>query len=71
MPDDATIEQTLRDVVKNLAEGSSVNDVRAATEKQLGLDQGLLKSGTWKTRSKEIIHEALVSPGSAVGCRTR
>lgn len=39
----------------------SVNYVRQVVEKKLKLDEGHLKDGDWKARSKQIIHDALVS----------
>jgi len=39
----------------------SVNYVRQVVEKKLKLEEGHLKDGDWKARSKQIIHDALVS----------
>ena len=60
IPDDSVIEQSLRDVVKELSGDFTVNDVRTATEERLRLELGFLKDGRWKAKSKEIIHKAIV-----------
>lgn len=65
-PDDGEIEQALRDVVREIFEAGkadtlSANAGRAAAEEKLGLDSGFLKSSLWKSRSKEIIQQTLVS----------
>lgn len=60
IPDDQTIEKALRNVVRSLPEGFSVNVARAAAEEQLGLEQGFLKAEPWKAKSKDIITDAIV-----------
>lgn len=60
VPNDQAIEKALRNVVRSLPEGFSVNVARAAAEEQLGLEQGFLKAEPWKAKSKEIITDAVV-----------
>lgn len=61
VPGDLAIERALRDVVKSLpVDEITVNAVRTATEEKLGLDQGFLKEGDWKAKSKQIITDAVV-----------
>lgn len=66
VPDDETIEQGLRDVVANIFQKGTLDDltvkrVRAATEKSLGLDEGFFKGDeSWKPRSDAVIKQEAV-----------
>lgn len=64
-PKKATIEKELAETVQRIYNGPdrddlTVNYVRQKVEKKLNLDEGFLKDGDWKAKSKEIIHETLV-----------
>lgn len=61
-PDDALLEQTLRDIVrKGDIEPVTINTVRAAAEETLGLESGFFKKhADWKEKSKNIISDAFV-----------
>lgn len=62
--DDATIEKEIADAVHRIYNGPqdlTVNAVREAVEKKLKLDEGFLKDGDWKAKSKELVHDTLVS----------
>ncbi|KAF2023503.1 hypothetical protein EK21DRAFT_80742 [Setomelanomma holmii] len=66
LPSEATISQKLRDVVIAFHKAGKEDDltlkrVRARTETELSLPDGLLKSSEWKQKSKDVI-EAAVSP---------
>lgn len=70
-PTDTEIEYALRAAVRSAldtGETTSVNIARAAAEKELGLEDGFLKSdGGWKTRSKDIVNNTVnVSRGANV-----
>lgn len=63
---DKTIAAELTSVVDQIYNGPdrdklSVNYARELVEAKLGLDEGFLKEGQWKARSKEIIRAALVT----------
>ncbi|PSK46342.1 HIRA-interacting protein 3 [Elsinoe australis] len=62
-PTDTEIEYALRAAVRSAldtGETTSVNIARAAAEKELGLEDGFLKSdGGWKTRSKDIVNNTV------------
>lgn len=63
VPDDVTLERTLRQVIRNALKNSeeiTVNSARTAAEAQLGLDSAFFKSTpAWKDRSKNIINAAV------------
>ncbi|OCK84512.1 hypothetical protein K432DRAFT_320257 [Lepidopterella palustris CBS 459.81] len=66
LPSDAEIEQTLRNVVRDLfkagkSEDITVRRVRTIAEKELGLSGDFLKNEDWKGRSKAIIEQAAVT----------
>ncbi|VBB80872.1 Putative protein of unknown function [Podospora comata] len=61
---DKTIAAELTSVVDQIYNGPdrdklSVNYARELVEEKLGLDEGFLKEGQWKARSKEVIRAAL------------
>lgn len=62
VPGDDEIEQCLRRVVrehkKKDEDPPSVNQIRDIAANELGFDVALLKGSEWKTRSKDIIHDA-------------
>lgn len=69
-PSEAAIAGKLRDIVLAIHKSGKTDDltvkrVRARAEKELGLDDGYLKTDAiWKGRSQETIKEAVV--GSSV-----
>ena len=65
VPDDSVIELELRQVVRNIYETGSLEEltvkrVRVATEKNLALREGFLKEQKWKDRSKSVIESEAV-----------
>ena len=67
---DKSIAKELADVVRQTYNGPdsallSVNYVRQVVEEKLKLDDGFLKEGNWKSKSKQIILDTLV------GCTRR
>ena len=64
---DKAIAKTLADVVRQIyndPEGAelTVNHARETAEEKLKLEDGFLKEGDWKAKSKKIIHDTLVLP---------
>jgi len=64
---DKAIAETLADVVRQIyndPEGAelTVNHARETAEEKLKLEDGFLKEGDWKAKSKKIIHDTLVLP---------
>ena len=56
------IAQTVRDIWKTDDKAAlTVNLVRERVEKKLKLEDGYLKTGEWKSKSKDIIKETVVS----------
>lgn len=68
LPNDQTIEDALRSVVREATkrdEAVTVKSARAAAEERLGLDSGYLKDDVeWKQRSADIIRAAFDEPAS-------
>lgn len=65
-PSDEVIAQKLRDIVISLHKAGNddeltVKRVRTRAEKDLGLDEGLLKTSAWKDKSAKTIQDAVVS----------
>lgn len=63
---DKVIAKELANVVREIYNSPkrdelTVNYARNNVEEKLGLDQGFLKEGDWKTKSKQIILDTLVS----------
>ncbi|KAJ4291296.1 hypothetical protein N0V88_006299 [Collariella sp. IMI 366227] len=63
-PTDKTIAKELAAVVRQIYNGPerdqlTVNYVRQAAEEKLKLDDGFLKEGSWKSKSKQIIVDTL------------
>ncbi|KAI4151152.1 MAG: hypothetical protein LQ340_003672 [Diploschistes diacapsis] len=64
-PDDAVLEQGLRQIVGELYDSGNlddltVNGVRIAAQENLGLRKGFFKEADWKERSKAIIEDEAV-----------
>ena len=64
-PDDAVLEQELRQVVARIVDSGkledlTVNGVRAAAQDNLGLHKGFFKEVGWKDKSKAIIESEVV-----------
>lgn len=67
--DDATIESTLRRIVRDAIkkdEEITVRIARTRAEEELELEEGFFKEGEWKERSKNIINAAVEEPESPV-----
>jgi hypothetical protein len=62
VPSDASLEQTLRDIVREAGEDEvTVKKVRTAAEERLDLDPGFFKNhANWNAKSKEVIEDAFV-----------
>lgn len=66
LPSEATISRALRDTVIAIHKSGNTDDltvkrVRTRAEEQLGLPAGFLKTDTsWKRKSHNLIHEAVV-----------
>jgi len=63
---DAAIKTALATAVRRIYNGPdrdnlTVNFVREDVEKKLKLEEGFLKDGDWKAKSKQIILETMVS----------
>ncbi|KAK4182897.1 hypothetical protein QBC35DRAFT_395048 [Podospora australis] len=63
-PAEKAIVAELADAVRRIYNGPdrdnlTVNYVRQAVEEKLGFDDGFLKEGDWKAKSKDAIHSAL------------
>lgn len=68
-PDNATLESSLRRVVRDAIKSGDEITVRIArtrAEEELGLDTDFFKQDDWKERSKEIISAAVDEPESPV-----
>jgi DEK C terminal domain len=68
-PSDDVLEQELRQVVRGIVKSGKLEEltvkrVRAAAEKNLGVDEGFYKREAWKDRSKTIIEYEAVGNGS-------
>ncbi len=63
-PPDHELEKSLRREVAKAHKAEldySVNDIRAASEEKLGLQQGFYKNhGEWAKRSKDVIKDQIV-----------
>ncbi len=64
-PTDTAIAKQLADVVRQIYNGPkrdelTVNHARQVAESNLKLDDGFLKGGDWKAKSKQIIVDTLV-----------
>ena len=62
---DAAVEKELADAVRRIWKSGekaelTVNLVRQRVEQKLGLDEGYLKDGDWKSKSKRIITNTVV-----------
>jgi len=62
---DETIENALAEAVRHIfhndeKDALTVNYARQVAEKKLKLQEGFLKEGNWKARSKRIVHDTLV-----------
>jgi hypothetical protein len=59
---DATLEKTLRDIVRNAeVDPITVKRVRTTAEERLGLDPGFFKGhDEWEQKSKDVIEAAFV-----------
>ncbi|KAK6431629.1 hypothetical protein LTR95_012206 [Oleoguttula sp. CCFEE 5521] len=66
IPPAATIEQTLKRIVRNAVKNEdeiTVKSARSLAESELGLDSGFFKDDpVWKTRSKSVIEAAVDAP---------
>jgi hypothetical protein len=66
-PSDSVLESSLRNVLikahkAGKLDSVTINSVRQDAEKSLGLAAGFFKDDSrWKSKSKEVIHDALVS----------
>ena len=62
IPSDATLEKTLRDIVRKAeVDPLTINTIRTAAEERHNLAPGFFKShGEWKSKSKDIINDAIV-----------
>lgn len=59
-----TIVKAVREIWKNDRDQLTVNYARQNVEKKLGLEEGFLKEGDWKAKSKQLILEEVVcTPG--------
>ena len=70
-PSNAVLERTLKKETKQAMkdEDASINIIRTAVEKALGLEAGFFKGhGTWKHKSKIIINEEVVCRASSMLC---
>lgn len=65
VPDDITIEKTLRALVHSADGIFTLRGIRNAAEIQLGLDEGFFKTEQWKERSKQLIHQAAAGSPAA------
>ena len=70
-PNDAVIEQELRQIVGRIYESQSfeeltVKRVRATASKSLQLQDSFFKEGEWKERSKAIIEDEAVRSDSRI-----
>lgn len=68
---DKAIAEGLADVVRQIYNGPkrdqlTVNFARQAAEDKLELEDGFLKEGDWKGKSKQIIVDTLVSHCGAI-----
>lgn len=74
-PADEVIAAALVRAVEDVFEAGqietlSVNGVRTAVEAQLGLPPAFLKTeGTWREKSKDIVHAEFVSAASSAAAR--
>lgn len=61
----AELAKTVREIyASGEHEGLTVNFVRSRAEEKLGLTAGFFKSEEWKTKSKELIKDTVVSDTS-------
>lgn len=65
-PDDELENSLRREVVRAQAKGEedfTLRQIRAASEKKLGLSDGFYKNhAAWKDRSKEVVSDQIVCP---------
>lgn len=58
---EAELTKSVRELFATDRDNLTVNTVRKNVEDKLGLDDGFLRSGQWKTKSKDMITGSVVS----------